>query len=381
MITKDGYTFSGPHYVLPDTGAHEYDVVECADDRLLFIAGDVQGTPVARQFVERRGDSYINGTLYPIKRGAPADPAQDMQGGFVPESLVMLSDGLLVGSRRNKPYSCSNDYGENWYELDNLKPSLYQPFMLLLPNDSIINFGHYGGDAALGQHDMWLGADYFTVENRLPKSCSLSLIRQLSQDSSHYTNAYTATLTAKEQPVAGQTLIFRFTPVWNPDGSYCSRPQSEAPIQLFAVTDSNGTASVHAAMFDDHPDIHYYYTVDVVFSPTAGSDLQACNGPLRVEAALTPHRSCRYPYPAYFAEGTLYIAPALYEQLPDLDDILKPYTGSNGLPPDKLNKDILSLFLSCGILRSENDVITWLPSVHASCPLKETKKMGGDWYI
>ena len=46
MTTRDGRTFSEPHYILPGIGAHEYDVVETLGGRLLFIAGDVQGTPV-----------------------------------------------------------------------------------------------------------------------------------------------------------------------------------------------------------------------------------------------------------------------------------------------------------------------------------------------
>ena len=73
MTTKDGRAFSGPHYILPGIGAHEYDVAEVPDGRLLFIAGDVQGTPVGRQFVTPSPDGWLNGTLYTIKDGAPPD--------------------------------------------------------------------------------------------------------------------------------------------------------------------------------------------------------------------------------------------------------------------------------------------------------------------
>src|SRR5699024_6183934 len=45
LTTRDGREYSGPHYILPGIGAHEFDVAELPDGRLLFIAGDVQGTP------------------------------------------------------------------------------------------------------------------------------------------------------------------------------------------------------------------------------------------------------------------------------------------------------------------------------------------------
>ena len=383
MTSKDGYTYDGPHYILPGVGAHEFDVAECPDGRLLFIAGDVQGTPVARQFVERRGSGYINGTLYYIRRGAPENPAQNPQGGFVPESLVMLPDGLIVGSRRNKPYSCSNDYGENWYELDGVSPSLYQPFMLLLPDGTVANFGHFGGDSALGQHDMWVGADFFTVENKLPAACSLSLTRCLSEDKSHYINAYSAVLKAGDTPAAGQTVTFRFTPVWNEDGSCSTAPQSEAPIQIDAVTDETGTARVQAGMFDHHPDIHYYYNVDVVFRPGENSKYSACDGPMMCEASLTPYRRCRWPYGAYFAEGMLFISPMLEKKHPDIYTQLTPFCGKSGLSPENLPESLKSALLTCGVLlKDKHGGLCWLSSVHAPCPLYEVKPMsGGDWYV
>lgn len=382
MTSRDGHAFDGPHYVLPGTGAHEYDVAECPDGRLLFIAGDVQGTPVARQFVERRGGSYINGTLYGIRRGAPENPAHNTQGGFVPESLVMLPDGLLVGSRRGKPYSCSNDFGENWYELDGVEPSLYQPFLLLLPDGTIANFGHYGGDAAVGQHDMWLGADFFRVENKLPAACTLRLTRQLTPDGSHYANVYRAQLKAGDKPVPGETITFRFLPIWNKDGSFSTLSQNDAPIQIHAETDKDGTAYVHAAAFDNYPDIHYYYNADVIFRPKEGSRYSACDGPVMVEAALTPHRKSRYPYDAYFAEGTLFFSPRLEARFPELPRQLQPFAGETGIPPAQLPAELREALLTCGVLQNKNGQLGWLPSVHAPCPLREVKPMGGgDWYV
>ena len=39
LHSPDGRSFSGPHYVLPGIGAHEYDAAELSDGRLLFVAG------------------------------------------------------------------------------------------------------------------------------------------------------------------------------------------------------------------------------------------------------------------------------------------------------------------------------------------------------
>lgn len=382
MTTKDGRTFDGPHYILPGVGAHEFDVAECPDGRLLFIAGDVQGTPVARQFVEKRGGVYINGTLYGIRRGAPDSAGKGPQSGFVPESLVMLPDGTLVGSRRNKPYTCSNDYGENWYEIDGVAPSLYQPYLMLMPNGMIANFGHEGGDAALGQHDMWLGADFFRLENKLPAACTLQMQRSLSADGRQYLNAFTATLCAGGKPAAGCTVTFRFTPVWNEDGSVNTQPQENAPVQLTAVTDENGSASVHVACFDNHPDIHYYYNADVVFRPENGSAYRACDGPMMCVAALTPRRECRYPHEAYFAEGDLYLSPQLHERFPNLEALLLACCGENGAAPATLPAALQNALLACGVLVNDaNGQPQWLHSVHAPCPLRALRGMeSGDWY-
>ena len=114
LHSPDGQSFSGPHYVLPGIGAHEYDAAELSDGRLLFVAGDVQGTPVGRQLVRRSAQGFINGPLLPIGAGAPPEPAKNPQGGFVPESIVCLPGDVLVGARRGKPFSCSGDLGQTW---------------------------------------------------------------------------------------------------------------------------------------------------------------------------------------------------------------------------------------------------------------------------
>lgn len=383
MTSRDGVHFDGPHYILPGVGAHEYDFVELADGSLLFIAGDIQATPVARQIVKKQGNGYINGTLYGIRRGAPQDPQRNPQGGFVPESMVILPDGLIVGSRRNRPYSCSNDLGENWFEIDGLPASLYQPYMLLLPDGTIANFGHKGGDSAFGQEDMYIGADFFTVDNTLPKAGKLSLIRELTADGSHYENRFSARFTVGDVPVPGQPLTFRFTPVWNTDGSVNAAPQESAPIQLTALTDETGTASAMVPQFDHIGDIHFYYNVDVAYLPSGSTAYQPCAGPLMCVAALTPFRQNLHPHDAYLNEGTLYLSPALLKQFPELLGQLSSLCGGERLPDNAgISDEAIRRLTHADVLIPRDGGLYWLPSVHAPRPLDRVLPMSeGDWYI
>lgn len=377
LHSTDGRSFSGPHYVLPGIGAHEYDAVELSDGRLLFIAGDVQATPTARQIVTRRGSAFINGPMLPIHAGAPEDPSRDPQGGYVPESIVCLPGDILVGSRRNKCYSCSSDLGANWYPIEGLSPSLYQPFMQLCADGTILNFGHHGGDCALGQQKTYIGADRFTLGGTVPAPCSLSLRRDLSEDQSHYENFFSAALSCRGCALPGQNVVFRFLPFWNEDGTVCTKPQDEAPIQLCAVTDENGIARVHAKQFDAIRDIYYSYNVDAVFSP-ADSVYCACRSAMMCVAAMTPHRRCRHPYDAYFAEGTLFLSPAFCEKFPNAIPMLKKMVGQ-GFPvvsdPDLRSALAQASVLICG------DVDHWADSVHADGLVDVLPQGEGDWYI
>lgn len=381
LHSRDGVYFSGPHYVLPGIGAHEYDVAELSDGTLLLLAGDVQATPAARQLVRREGDRFLNGPLLPIHRGAPPDPDRDPQGGFLPESIVCLEGDLLVGARRNKPYSCSADQGNNWFPLAGAPASLYQPSLQLLPDGSLACFGHFGGDLALGQADMYIAADFFRVEGRPPAAAELSLERLMTVERNQYRNAYAAILTRGGEPLAGQRVVFRFAPYWDEDGTVCTLPQSEAPIQLEAVTDSQGCAEAAVPAYDHVADIHFYYHVDAWF-PGDGEELLPCASPLRCEAAMTPRRRCPHPYAAYLAGGVLYVSPELEEAFPDIFRQLAPQCGkAPAEKPGALPEALSNALLDAGVLHREAGELAWARSVHAPAPLVDVKPMGsGDWY-
>lgn len=380
LASDDGLHFTGPHYVLPGIGAHEYDVVECADGRLLFLAGDVQGTPTGRQFVTRRNGAFFNGSMYGIRRGAPPAQEHDPQGGFVPESVAMLPGDLLVGSRRNKPYAASNDFGENWFEIDGLPPSLYQPFLMALPDGTVLNFGHCGGDSAFGQEDMTIGLDRFRVESHLPKRAALSLTRRLNDGGTQYQNAYEALLRAGDTPLAGVAVRFRAAPFWREDGTVNGAPLSQAPYQIETATDADGIARAAFPMFDHIPDIHFYYKIDVICRPLHGECLP-CDGPSMCEAALTPVRRCRHPYDAYLAGGQLYLSPAMLARFPNAIALLSPLCGRADVPDGALPDDLRDALLRADVLRCAPDGLFWYRSVHAPSPLCGVQPMNnGDWY-
>ncbi len=380
LTTTDGREYSGPHYVLPGIGAHEYDVVERPDGSLLFIAGDVQATPVARQVVERRDGRWINGSLLSIEIGSPPDPSGNPQGGWVPETVVARSDGLLVGARRNKHYSVSNDDGRNWLPVEGLPPSLYQPYLIELPDGRIANYGHVGSDAPFGHQDMTIGVDIFEIDNTLPASPKLTLERLFDEEGRQYVNRFASRLTVGGEPLAGAELTFRFVEVWNPDGSYTTVPQEEAPLQLTAITDADGVAEIHAAAFDDRADINLYYNIDVIHRPREGEPGIAVAGPLRVTIALTPRRGDDQPYEAYFMEGTLYVSDRLEAAFPGLIAALNAQApvDSPAVDPASLPPGALERLVAAHVVAPDGPGWRWIHTVHARHPLVAARPMPHD---
>lgn len=400
LTSTDGQTFSEPHYILPGIGAHEYDFVELEDGRLLFIAGDVQGTPVGRQFVTRTPDGWINGALFDVKQGAPPDPKANPQGGYMPETIAMQTNtttydrNIIVGYRRNKCYSVSNDYGENWHKIVfNLPeyPQLYQPVMISLPSGykkqyqyyCIENIGHVGGDSAVGQEDMCIRAHLMSIIAALPSVPKLGLQRVLTPDNRKFANQYIAKLTIEGKAVEGEELVMRFVPFWNADGSVNTTKQSDAPYQMYVTTNVAGEAEVKAEMFDDIPDIYYAYNVDVACTGRCGK-AGACQGPMMTVNALTPQRKNRFPYQAYFAEGILYLSPELLQACPQIFVHTKEAVEKGETLPDGIldSQEIAELVKAKVLIPKENGTYRWLKSVHAPSPLAGVQPMvGGDWYI
>ncbi len=385
MTTGDGVHFSEPHYILPGIGAHEYDVCEPEEGTLLFIAGDVQGTPAGRQIVRRTEDGWLNGPLLPIYAGAPEDPAADPQGGYIPETFIFDErTSCILGCRRGKGYALSADLGANWVrtEPDGEGPKLYQPVMLSLPGGYAGVYGHVGGDNAFGQHDMMILCHRLRPDcaRRLPSGAHLKMRRLTDDGNTKYINAFEAQLVCPGRDTAGKRLRFRFMPFWDSDGSVNTAPLSASTLYLEAVTDGEGKARVHVPFFDGTADIHLAYRIDVCFM--GDEDIAPCPGPAMTVLALTPVRGCPFPYDGYFAEGTLYLSPAFLKDYPDALERLKEVLGREELPCGVLSREAEERLLACGVLRrTGGDRPAWITSLHEKRPLNDVRPMlSGDDY-
>lgn len=315
----DGHSWEGPHYVLSGIAASEFDFVELPGGDLLFINSTIHtGRPV-RQIVKKTVTGYVNEPVQAIHRGAPTQP-EDWKHcrGFVPETICMTSDGLLVGALRNRTYSCSNDLGANWYEIAGLPDSKYQPMIACLSDGRFLNAWHLGSDHHFAEVDMFVGLHSFRVEADLPDPTSLSLRRQLDSEGNRYINAFEVRLTCSGKPVAGRKIRLHMLPRYRPDGYEHTGEVRDATDVREAVTDDQGTVRFALPEMDQCRDIHFSYKVVAIFSPEAGDDLLPCQSPERRAYAMTPTRNCPSTYPVYMCQRWLSITPETAERFPEL---------------------------------------------------------------
>ena len=95
---------------------------------------------------------------------------------------------------------------------------------------------------------------------------------------------------------------------------------------------------------------------------------------------MTPYRRCRHPYPAYFAENTLYLSPELEAAFPDCRRRLAEEAGREGpAVPDMMLRQAL---LATGVLRQTEGGLRWIARVHGAQALEAVlPQPDGDWYI
>ena len=380
LVTEDGgKTWDGPHYVLPGIEAWEPDFVELSDGAVLFINSSVQAGKAVRQIVRQTANGWVNEPMFEIRRGAPTD--DNIQGGFTPESVCITTDGLIVGARRGHPYSCSQDLGENWYEVEGAPRCNYQPIIEALPNGRFLCAWHLGGDTRFGEIDMYIGLHEFALQACMPKATMFTLERELSPDRRRYINAFRARLTVGETPVPHQALSLHVKDAWlpQPDGRKNSIDIWHSPDVRQAVTDEQGDARFALADKDAIPDIHHGYSVAVSFVPQSGGQLAACRGPTRSAFALTPARGDPAPYPIYLNHNILMITPQTAERFPDLEQVAQHFN----LPdPDRgidfwiaafgtrtRAEQILALLLENHVVTQDSEgIYHWYRAVHGGGP-------------
>ena len=377
LISADGgHEWDGPHYILPGIQAHEPDFVQCQDGSLLFINSTVQAGRAVRQRVSKNATGFLNGPLMEIQRGAEGDWRQD--AGFTPETVVMTSEGLIVGARRGKPYSCSQDMGENWYEIEGLPNCNYQPTIELLPDGRLLTAWHFGGDTRFGEIDMHIGTHEFAVQTEIPEPTRLSLERGLSNDSKQYKNVFVSTLTSGGRPLPGREIELRVKDHWlpQPDGRQNPSDVWESSDVRTAVTDQNGVATFWLQEKDAIPDIHHAYEVAPSYTPKQGEKFAACKGPVWGAYALTPARRDPAPYPMYIVHGLIMARQDVVDEFPELPAIIKAF---NVPDPDaamqrwvavvgdqKRAEQILKLLMRHHIVtKNAHGLYCWYRSVHS----------------
>ena len=234
---------------------------------------------------------------------------------------------MIVGARRGNVYSCSNDLGENWYEIEGAPKCNYQPVIECLPDGRVLTAWHFGTDSRFGEYDMHIGVHEFGVAAECPPPTALTLERELAADGSRYVNAFRATLTAQGAPVAGREVEMRVKSTWlpQPDGRMNPVGLWESQDVRRATTDQDGAARFALRDKDVIPDIHHNYRVTVSFTPAEGETLASCRGPTRAAYPLTPARNEPAPYPVYINHGLVMVTPETEQRFPDLAVVVKAF--------------------------------------------------------
>ncbi len=315
LYSKDqGKTWSAPHYILPGIPAWEPDFVDLGDGSLLFVNCDVQAARSVRQLVRLTADGYVNEPLRAIFLGSEQAEGGTRKPGYVPETIALTQEGLLVGARRHNEYAVSNDMGSNWYPID-APLCQYQPMLDVMPDGEIITAWHFGGDAPIGQKDMHVGIHRFYLEEQLLKPVKLHIERMLSPDGLYYENKYLFRATSAGQPVVGQPITVRYRFNWNEDGSFNGKSMDEAAHTLSLLTDKSGQATADISFLDATADIFRGYYIDGIFLGD-GMRYMKSKSDCLYAYIMGPQRNEANRYPFYVVNGTLVMTTEAAQQFP-----------------------------------------------------------------
>ena len=95
---------------------------------------------------------------------------------------------------------------------------------------------------------------------------------------------------------------------------------------------------------------------------------------------MTPHRRCRHPYDAYFAENTLYLSPTFEQAYPDCYRQLAQEAGKPA--PELPDAALRQALIRAGVLQQTQNGLCWISRVHGAQALRTALPQGdGDWYV
>jgi len=280
-----GHTWDGPLPIYGGQTITETDFVELPEGHLLCINNSNYVTP-GRQFIYRKGRSW---TPAPLERSLNAQSRANNSAianvnptelSWVPETVCLTEDGILVGCLRASIYQWSDDYGLTWWPLKgapDLAPQMYQPWIQYLGNGQVVCAGHYGADDAIKSRDQYLVLHSFQVEVvRKKKTTHLALERHFIEDHASWPNAYTLKLTADGIPLPNKEIelwyVERYQSGYDAWNSIRLEERMKLGGKLLKLrTDSDGAAQVSFPEYDKIDDPHMAYQLVARFNAD-GSD-------------------------------------------------------------------------------------------------------------
>ena len=307
-----GAKWTGPIPVFPGVYASEPDVVELSSEELLLVNSKIAGGDTTRQKIRRQGNNFV------------PQPVFDIVKGPVPETIVQTKSGLLVGTSRGGVYACSKDEGNNWYPIDGLPRSLYQPRIVELNDGRLCNFFHLGGDDVFGEKDQHIGNHVFRLQEELPVETTLELMREKNRERSQYINVFRAVLRKGDRPVPNQDIRFTVRS--------SSRGRKSYHSQVFVrSTDVNGQARVELPEFDRCIDIHRDYSVKAEFEPVSPNEaLVPAQSTEYACYRMTSSAGKKHTYEFYVAKHQLFVSKERLSEFPEIHQLVEKF----GLQPD-----------------------------------------------
>jgi hypothetical protein len=248
--------------VLGGQSVSETDFIELAGGDLLLFNNSIFANP-GRQFVYRNGKRFTPG------------PLERVHAGWVPETVCMTGDGILVGCMRAGQYAWSDDLGQTWQRLEGI-PKLglenYQPWMHILPDGRIACAGHFGLDDPMGKRDQYISLHLFRLQVlRKTKNTQLRLVRDYDEATGKWPNQFTLSLTCDGAPLADKELEFWYVERDKPGyDSWNKTPLGErvkmGGKSIVVRTQADGKAYVALPHLDEIENTHYSYQVVVRFN-------------------------------------------------------------------------------------------------------------------
>jgi len=267
-----GRTWKGPLPIFGGQTVSETDFAELPEGHLLCINNSIFASP-GRQFVYRDGRTWTPG---PLERATgvvtPSNPlpegADRRTFSYVPETVCLTEEGILVGCMRSGNYQWSDDYGLTWHPLEGAPynpPEAYQPWIHYLGNGRVACAGQFGFDEALGQRQQYVVLHSFRIEvSRKTAATNIDIERDFDEARNLWPNAYTVTLTADGVGLPDKEVEFWYVMRYAPGHDSWNNIPLEERMQIGGTlikvrTGPDGKAHLAMPDLDEVEDVHLSY--------------------------------------------------------------------------------------------------------------------------